>query len=147
MSKICYKHEEEKAVCMKHKELYKNGKAMEVQNKWEHRRTSKQNYSPVCYTHTWRTEDTFFWTIWPIRVLVTRAMRKMAFQLCPAVPHQNGISYVLISDIIFSLPWVFSPFPGGTYILVQSRSSSSGFLLPQLVPCCQQCYQKCYFLD
>lgn len=113
---------------MEHKELYKNREAMEIQNKWEHRRTSKQNYSPVCYTQAWMMEDTFFWTIWPIRLLVAGTMRKMAFQLCPAVPCQDYIPSAFISDISSYSSQVFPPFPGGTYILVQSRSCSSGLI-------------------
>lgn len=51
MSKICYKYEEEKIACMKHKELYKNGKALKVQNKWEHWRTSKPDYRHLLHTY------------------------------------------------------------------------------------------------
>lgn len=110
MCKSCYECEEEKAICMKHQDLYKNGKAMEVQNQWEHRRTSNHNYSSVCYLQTWMTEDVFFWTIGPIRELVTGVMRKMAFQLCPDVPRQDYIACVFISDIIFSFTWVLHLF-------------------------------------
>lgn len=105
------------------------------------------NTTALFVTHkTWMTKDTFYWTICPSRLLVTGAMRKMAFQLCPAVHRQHYIPCVFISGIIFSFTWVFSPFPWWTSILVQCRSSSLGLLFLQLVPCHQQCCQRCYFL-